>query len=536
MMLRSGVIRLCIAAIFLVGLQSAGANADDVTLRMKGGAFELNGDLKAFDGKNYIIKSPDLGLVEMDASRFDCIGEGCPKSGGNGIVPQITGAAIAPYITTGNLGSATLVGGSAIGTQFVPELVASYAAANGLTLQKTVGRDDRDLVFTFAGSDGATAGILTIKRRGESAGMSALHEDEADFVWSSRPISDEEASGFARQGIDMRAPGNEHVFALDALVVLVHRDNPILSLTPDSIAAIFSGQITDWSELGSAPGKITVYAPIASMGTWTTFEDTILKPRGLTLTPDATRLPTAVEWSDAVAADPNGIGVNMIAYVRNAKALNIEQSCGLISRPSIFSAKTEEFPLSRRLYFYTKGEPRSRLARELLAFALSARAQEALTNAKFVDQAPELIPFREQGGRIAYALNAQDEDFRLEVMRNLLSDISPASRLSTTFRFALGSAFLDSKAEEDVRRLARVLKDSSYSGRTVMLIGFADAAGRFDVNQQVSLARAQTVATALGAAGYRGAVAKAYGELAPVACNDTPGGRNLNRRVEVWIK
>lgn len=536
MMLRNGVVQICILAILVAGIQVAGLSAAEVVLRMKGGGFELSGDLKAYDGENYIIKSPDLGLVEMDASRFDCIGAGCPQSGGSGIVPQITGAAIAPYINAGNLGSATFVGGSAIGTQFIPELVTSYAAANGLTLQKTVGRDDRDLVFTFAGSDGATAGSLTIRRRGESAGLSALLAGEADIVWSSRSIGAQEAASFATQGFDMRAPGNEHVFALDALVVLVHRDNPILSLTPDSIAAIFSGQISDWSELGSAPGKINVYAPIESMGTWTTFDETILKPRGLTLTPDATRLPTAVEWSDAVAADPNGIGVNMIAYVRDAKALNIEQSCGLISRPSVFSAKTEEFPLSRRLYFYTKGEPRSRLARELLSFALSPRAQEALTNAKFVDQAPELLPFREQGGRIAYALNAQDEDFRLDVMRDLLSEISPASRLSTTFRFALGSAFLDSKAEEDVRRLARELRDAAYDGRSVMLLGFADAAGKFEVNQQVSLARAQTVAAALAAAGYRGAVARAYGELAPVACNDTPDGRYLNRRVEVWIE
>jgi len=272
------------------------------------------------------------------------------------------------------------------------------------------------------------------------------------------------------------------------------------------------------------------------MGTWTTFEETILKPRNLTLTPDATRLPTAVEWSDAVAADPNGIGVNMIAYVRNAKPLNIEQSCGLISKPSVFTAKTEEFPLARRLYFYTKGEPRSRIARELLAFAISPRAQEALTNAKFVDQAPELLPFREQGGRIAYALNAQDEDFRLDVMRNLLSEISPASRLSTTFRFALGSAFLDSKAQEDVRRLAQELRKPLYRDRTVLLFGFADAAGKFDVNQQVSLARGATVAAALKSAGYEGATAKAYGELAPVACNDSTEGRYLNRRVEVWIK
>lgn len=535
-MLRYGMAGLLLMAMFLIGLHPSGLIAAEVTLRMKGGAFEMQGELKSFDGKTFIIKSPGLGMVEMDSSRFECIGEDCPQSTGNGIVPQITGAAIAPYINVGELGRATFIGGSAIGTQFIPELVASYAAANGLTLEKSIGRDDRDLVFTLISSDGTNAGTLTVMRRGEDAAMSALLNREVDLVWSSRPIAPREAAAFTSQGLDLRAPGNEHVFALDALVVLVHRDNPIVSLTTDAIANIFSGRFTDWSELGSPPGPIKVYAPVETMGTWATFEDTILKPRRMKLKTDAARLPTAVEWSDAVAADPNGIGFNMIAYVRDAKALNIEQSCGLISRPSIFSAKTEEFPLSRRLYFYSRGKPRSRLARELLAFALSSRAQEALTNAKFVDQAPELIPFREQGGRIAYALNAQDQDFRLDLMRDLLSDISKASRLSTTFRFAIGSAYLDSKAEEDVRRLANVLNEAPYRGRTVLLLGFADAAGRFEINQEVSLARAQRVAKALKEAGYSGGVAKAYGELAPVACNDNPDGRYLNRRVEVWVK
>lgn len=505
-------------------------------MRMKGGPFEIKGDLKAFDGQNYIIKSPELGLMELNSSRYECVGDGCPGSRGTGIVPQITGAAIAPYLAGENLGTATFIGGSAIGTQFMPELIASYAAANGLTVAKSVGKDVRDLVFKLTGSDGTDAGSVTIMRRGETAGLGALLTGDADLVWSSRPITDGEAAEFERQGFNLRTPGNEHVFALDALVVLVNRENPIVSLTSERIAQIFAGQITNWAELGNAPAKINVYAPIAEMGTWTTFEDTFLKPRGLSLTADAKRLPTAVEWSDAVAADPNGIGINMIAYVRNAKALNIEQSCGLISKPSVFTAKTEEFPLVRRLYFYTKGDPRSRLARAILSFALSPKAQVALKNAQFVDQAPELVSFREQGGRIAYALNARDEDFNLGLMRRLLSDISPASRLSTTFRFAIGSAFLDAKSEEDVRRLARELKKDAYKDRTVMLIGFADSAGKFDVNQQVSLARVSTVAAALKDAGYSGAITKAYGELAPVACNDTPESRYLNRRVEVWIK
>jgi len=532
-MIRKAAVVIFLAVISALVLVSNASIAAEITLRMKGGGFEIRGELKAFDGANYIIKSPELGLLEINSSRYECVGNGCPTAGGG--IPRSSTALSGPS-GVGRLGEATFIGGSAIGTQFMPELIASYAANNGLSLEKSVGQDNRDLVFTLTGSAGNETGRVTIMRRGGPAGFEALHSGKADLVWSSRPINDGEAGRFTAQGFNMRASGNEHVFALDALVVLVNRENTSISLSLDRIAQIFAGQITDWGELGQPPGKINVYAPIYSMGTWTAFEDTLLKPRGLSITSDAKRLPTAIEWSDAVAADPSGIGITMMAYVRGAKALNIEQSCGLTSKPSIFSAKTEEFPLARRLYFYTKGQPRSRVARELLAFALSANSQEALKNAQFVDQAPELLPFRDQAGRIAYALNAQDEDFRLDSMRSLISELSQASRLSTTFRFALGSAFLDSKAQEDVVRLARELRKPPYRDRKVMLIGFADSAGNYNVNQKVSKARANTVVKALNRAGYKEAVAKAYGELAPVACNDTPAGRYLNRRVEVWVQ
>lgn len=530
-------------AIFAIGFWLSGPlGAAEVTLRMKSGAFEIQGDLQSFDGRSFVIRSPELGLLEINATHYDCIGPGCPGDTGTGIsalaAPAIASPAPIkpPPPKINSLGTATFIGGSAIGSQFMPELIASYAASKGLIVEKSVAADIRDIDFALSDADGNPQGRVSILRRGASIGLKSLQDNEADLVFASRRATDEEAAAFAQQGVDIRGTGSEHVFALDSLVVLVHKDNPLISLSADNIARIFAGEITDWSQLGQPAGPINVYAPSADMGTWTAFEDTILRPRGLNLTPSATRPSSAVEWSDAVAADPNGIGFNMLAFIRGAKPLNVQQSCGLISRPSVFSAKTEEFPLARRLYFYTKGRPTTPLSRELLDFALSPKAQEALKNARFVDQAPELLPFREQGGRIAFALNAKDQDFRLDMMRDLLAELSTAQRLSTTFRFAIASAFLDTKAEEDVLRLAAELSKPEYEDRQVMLIGFADSLGIFDVNMEVSIARARTVAESLGRAGFSRSVAKAFGELAPVSCNDTPEGRYLNRRVEVWVK
>jgi phosphate transport system substrate-binding protein len=265
-----------------------------------------------------------------------------------------------------------------------------------------------------------------------------------------------------------------------------------------------------------------------------------MKPRNLTAAADIVRLENATDWSDKVAQDRNGIGISTIGLVRNAKALNLESGCGLITRPSVFAAKTEEYPMTHRLHLYTAGQPKAALGRELLAFAMSPKMQSVLKEANFVDQAPESLDFQSQTTRIAYALNAPGPDFDLNLMKTLISDLKPASRLSTTFRFDTANFALDPKATADVTRLRTLLESQDYAGKTVMLAGFADGIGRFDNNLALAQKRANTVLNTLQRAGTKPILAtvvtKAYSQLAPVTCNDTLEGRSFNRRVEVWVK
>ena len=359
---------------------------------------------------------------------------------------------------------------------------------------------------------------------------------------SSRPIKDKEVTKLRDIGFgNMRAAGHEHIIGLDGLLVLVAPDNPAVSLSIENIAKIFSGQITDWGDVGLPAGKINVYAPGPDSGTGDTFKSLILKPRDVKLVETAKTTHDHALQSDWVARDPYGIGVVGIAYQRNAKPLNIETSCGLISQPSIFSMKTEEYPLSRRLYLYTPGQPRKSLARELLSFVLSPAAQPVVTGASFIDQAPEALQFSEQRARIAYALNAPADDFDLSLMRDLIATVTPAERLTATFRFDTASFRLDNKSQRDIERLAGLAKSPEWAGRTYMLLGFADNIGGFDRNKELSQSRANAVKDALVKAAGDEALAarietKGYSELAPVACNTTVEGRTFNRRVEVWVQ
>ena len=113
-------------------------------------------------------------------------------------------------------------------------------------------------------------------------------------------------------------------------------------------------------------------------------------------------------------------------------------------------------------------------------------------------------------------------------------------RISLTFRFANGTTDLDTASGANLRLLAHDIRDGVYAGREVMLIGFSDGEGSADANRDLSAARALAVESALlsllgdipedirlGTAGF--------GEALPIGCDDTAWGRQMNRRVEVWV-
>jgi len=519
-----------LAGALMTGLAS-GALAAEIKLEMKGGGFSITGQLKEYDGSKYVIQSSALGNMTIDASRFDCVSGNCPSAPMK--VALVTGAPSPSDLT----GTISISGSNTVGNALMPALVEAFADKNGLQTTEVVGQNPLDLKIKLSDESGTEVAMVDLHRHGSSTSFRALEAGEAAIGMSSRPVKDKEVAKLAALGLgDMRAPTHEHVLGLDGLMVIVSQKNPAVSIPQDKLAAIFSGQITDWSELGYPPGKINVHAPDKDSGTFDTFKSLVLKPAKVELAADAKRTHNHKEQSDWVSQDPNAIGVVGLAYQRNAKALNIETTCGMIVQPSIFSVKTEEYPLSRRLYLYTPGTPKQPLARRLLQFALSDEAQPVVSDVDFIDQTPEAIAIEAQNARVAYALNAQNDEFNLNTTRAFLNDTKGAQRLSSTLRFELGSFRLDTKAIADVQRLASLLKSDAYKGKQVMLLGFADSTGDFGMNMRLSKARANAVQEALRGAGFTGAVTKAYSEMAPVACNDTDKARNFNRRVEVWVK
>jgi len=101
--------------------------------------------------------------------------------------------------------------------------------------------------------------------------------------------------------------------------------------------------------------------------------------------------------------------------------------------------------------------------------------------------------------------------------------------------FATGTATLSPLADNEISRLAAFLK--KYPDRNVLIEGFTDSTGTEAANLDLSLKRANAVSTMLADKGISRSriTAKGFGEEFPVASNDTPAGREQNRRVDIVI-
>ncbi len=437
-------------------------------------------------------------------------------------------------------GSFGVGGSNTIGEVLMPALIKGFGNAGGYTVEGERCNSDFRLR-----TEGPSTSAITVRceSRGTRTGIPALAGKEADIAMLSRPITEGEQALMRRQGFPkMASVPFESVIGLDGLRIIVSPQNRVNALSLDQIARVFSGEITNWSEVGGGPGQINLYARDTKSGTRDTFETLVMIPRGKPIAANAQNFESSGALASSVENDPYGIGFVGFAYSGDTKALAISSSCGIQHKPSILSIKAEDYPLSRRLHLY-KARPQSVYAEELVAYALSDAAQPVIASAGYVNQAIEFWDEKETRNRVLEYAAAPTQEPGLDIDRGHVEDLARemngAKRLSISPRFRFAMEELDTKALDDVIRLARYLRKQNGKNARLLLLGFADAVGPFEANLALAEKRAMSVRNALIKTGANvdpaAIITKGYGELMPVACNATDLGRAKNRRVEVYL-
>lgn len=410
----------------------------------------------------------------------------------------------------------TLHGSNTLGARLVPAWAEDYLRAKGARDTTIVSAAQENEYRVSGKTQFGNTVYIHVAAHGSSTGFVSLQNGSADIAMSSRAIKDKEAEALAAFG-NMRSFKAEQVVAIDGLAVIVNAENSINSLTVETIAKIFSGEIDNWQMLGGANRKINVYARDDKSGTWDTFKSLVLQDT-YALVHSAKRFESNDELSDRVAADTSGIGFVGLASVRDAKVLAVSDGASRPLKPHVLYVATEDYPLARRLFLYVSPTRAHPYINEFLDFAHSDAGQLKVNDIGFVAQAPIGLP--------AEFDDSAPEDY--------VAIVQHAERLSLNFRFAEESADLDNKAQRDVLRLAEYLKRPENQNKHVQLIGFSDQKNSSSREMVLSRMRALMVQIALYKQGVTTENVAGFGGWLPVAEN-TGNGRNRNRRVEVWL-
>ncbi|ARU88607.1 substrate-binding domain-containing protein [Pseudomonas sp. M30-35] len=408
-------------------------------------------------------------------------------------------------------------GSNTIGATLGPALVKGMLEAQGyreISVLPGAVENEQRVTATSAKGQNVTVNIAA---HGSSTGFVGLQDDSADIAAASRPIKDAEVASLSRIG-DMKSRDAEQVIAIDGLAIILHPSNPITSLSTDQLAQVFSGEISNWAQLGGQSGEIHLYARDDNSGTYDTFKELVLSANGKSLAATAQRFESNDKLSDTVSSDPQGIGFTGLPSIRQAKALAIASGDSQPMLPTRTAIATEDYPLSRRLFLYNPPAQSKPWVKALVNFAHSPRGQAIVAQNGFISQTVSAVKVPATPGMP-------------KAYQQLSSN---AERLSVNFRFAEGSANLDNKALRDLSRVFDYLNAQNKLHQNVVLVGFGDPKSDPARAELLSKLRAMAVRRELSKQGVAFKDIIGLGDVLPVAANDEEG-RIKNRRVEVWV-
>ena len=226
-------------------------------------------------------------------------------------------------------------GSDTLGAKLVPQLAEAFKAQHP------------DTTFDIA-AEGSTTGIA------------AIIDGTAQIGMSSRRAKPAEVGAASGKGVNMKPT----IVAYDGIAVIVNSANPIKGLTKKQVEQIFTGDVTDWSAVGGARGKISVYTRNTSSGTYSDFKELAMKKRDYA--PSGQKMAGNEQIASEVGKNANGVGYVGLAYTKagGIKVMPIDGAC-------LDQASAKTYPYARPTFYYTNGDPA--VSRRSFSISPSAR-------------------------------------------------------------------------------------------------------------------------------------------------------------------
>lgn len=212
----------------------------------------------------------------------------------------------------------------------------------------------------------ANSGVtFTYNPTGSSSGITAVQESRCDIGLSSRALKDEEtASGLTAT-----------ILALDGIAVIIHPDNPVSDLNVDTIAKLYTGEITNWKDVGGNDAEIVLIGREAGSGTRDGFESITGTAEACQYRQELTSTGNVIT---AVSQNPDAIGYASLANLNDSvKALTVDGVA-----PTEDTVKDGSYVIQRPFVLVTRADtPLSDAAQAFFDFATSADAAPLIAQA-----------------------------------------------------------------------------------------------------------------------------------------------------------
>lgn len=240
--------------------------------------------------------------------------------------------------------------------------------SNGLESVSTDGSTSMEKVIGALGESfmANNEGVnFTYNPTGSGSGITAVSEGRCDIGLSSRALKDEEkANGLV-----------ETVLAYDGIAIIVNNDNPVTNISLEDLTKVYTGEITNWKELGGNDAEIVLIGREAGSGTRDGFE-TITNTKDLCQYRQ--ELTSTGDVITTVSTNPDAIGYASLASVKDSvKALTVD---GVTATEA--TIKDGSYAIQRPFVLVTKdGATLSETAQSFFDFATSSDANEVITAA-----------------------------------------------------------------------------------------------------------------------------------------------------------
>ena len=238
-------------------------------------------------------------------------------------------------------------------------ITGTVATDGSTSMEKVIGALSESFMANNADA------TVTYNPTGSGSGITAVKEGTCDIGLSSRALKDEEKAGGLK----------ETVLAYDGIAIIVHPDNPVSDLTIEQIAQLYTGEITNWKDVGGNDAQVVLIGREAASGTRDGFESITGTKEKCQYRQELTSTGDVIT---AVSQNPDAIGYASLASIKDSvKALNVD---GVT--PSEDTVKDGSYKVQRPFVLVTaEGKALTPVAQAFFDYAASPDAAAIIAKA-----------------------------------------------------------------------------------------------------------------------------------------------------------